>query len=59
MIMTIGDHHTDTTMGNVCHVDRPCEHVDDVAKYLNMLKDIFPHQQHLLENIFSKMDEIY
>jgi len=59
MIMTIGDCHMDTTMGNVCHMDRPCEHVDDVAKYLNMLKDINPHQQNLFESIFSNMDEIH
>ncbi len=57
--MTIGDCHMDTTMGNVCHVDRPCELVDDVAKYLNMLKNIFPHQQNLLENILSNVDEIH
>ncbi len=57
--MTIGDCHMDTTMGNVCHTDRPCEHVDDVAKCLNMLKDIFPHQQNLLKNIFSNIDEIH
>lgn len=49
----------DTTMGNVCHMDRPCEHVDDVAKYLNMLKDINPHQQNLFESIFFNMDEIH
>jgi hypothetical protein len=40
-------------------VDRPCEHVNDVAKYLNMLKDVFLHQQNLLKNIFSNMDEIH
>lgn len=57
--MTIGDCHMDTTMGNVCHMDRPCEHVGDMAKYLNMLKDIFPHQQNLLESIFSNVDEIH
>jgi hypothetical protein len=37
LLETIGDCHMETTMGNVCHVDRPCEHVDDVAKsILNM-----------------------
>jgi hypothetical protein len=49
----------ETTMGNECHVDKQCEHVDDVEKYLNMIKDILPHQQNLLENIFSDMDEIH